>query len=131
MAEETPVGPNYGGGIIIAAGILLMLAAASLFVAHLYAWVRYGAWPEYTAPQLLADIGIPYPTVSWIGVQKALDLVMGWSAATLLFWSGLGMAALGGAMLEALDKRGGATRRARLGHEAEARRAQSEDRRRD
>jgi hypothetical protein len=131
MAEETPVGPNYGGGIILAAGVLMILAAIGLIIAHLYMWLRFGAWPEYTAPQLFADIGIPYPTVSWVGVQKALDFLMRWSASTLLFWSGFGVAWLGGGMLEARDRRDSAARSAKLAREAEARRVESEARRRD
>ena len=48
-----------------------------LVVFHAFEWLKYGAWPEYSARQFLQDLGSPLPHTSWLGVQRAYDWLLG------------------------------------------------------
>lgn len=113
---------------MVTVGALMMVAAIGLFGLNLLTWLRVGTWPDYTAAQMFSDLGFGYPTVSWVGVQKVLDLIMSASAAAFLFAGGLLTAWIGGGMLEGHDRRVRAADQARRDRELEAIRAEREER---
>ena len=78
----------------------MMLGGIVTFFAHLYSWMRYGIWPTYLTIQLFMDLGLLYPTVSWIGIQKVIDWSMRSYAVTFIFFSGVGIMMMGGAFTD-------------------------------
>lgn len=48
-----------------------VLAAIATAIFQSYAWLRFGEWPKITPGTFLAS----EPTLSWVGVQKAVDWI--------------------------------------------------------
>lgn len=73
------------------------LGALGLLAYQSYAWLRYGAWPDYQGNDLLALLGMNPALVTWVGVRKIavwlgdLPLALwiaglGWLACGLIWW---------------------------------------------
>jgi hypothetical protein len=113
MPEETPSAKTYlGWGLTIISG-LAVLAAVALALWHVFEWLRDGIWPSYPAVRMLADLAIPYPSVSWPWLQGAIDWILAWSAAGLLTCLGIIVAIVGTLLTADYDARVAASAAAR------------------
>jgi hypothetical protein len=98
MAKEPA--NTVAGCLVGVIGLLMMAGAGGIILAHMYQWMKYGTWPSYSTVQLFRDVGLPYPRVSWIGVQHVIDWAMRAHAATFIFFCGLAVAMLGGWLMD-------------------------------
>jgi hypothetical protein len=107
-------GTAYLANTLFIVGLLMMLAALGLTFLHLIWWLRFGTWPEYSTMQLMNGLGLPYPHVRWIGVQKVIDFILRSWATIFLFFGGIGVAWLG-AVTPGTHRNPGSTMRAQRG----------------
>lgn len=105
--RELPQPPEkpYLAWAAIAAGFVALLAGIVLATLHVLGWLINGVSVQYPTAALFHDIGLGYPSVSWVGVQRIIDWIMACSAAGVLFISGGVLAGLGSASTEDYDKR--------------------------
>lgn len=90
MADDaTPSARTYLGWAVQILGALALVAAAALFLFHLYSWFASGGWPGYSGARLIADFGLPYPAPSWVVLRRVIDWTLAWSAAGLLVGAAL------------------------------------------
>ncbi len=72
---------DYAGGAV---GLVIFatLAAIALTVGdEVLSWLRHGIWPGYSISQMLTELGVARPAVSWVGVQRIIDAVLGLHAS--------------------------------------------------
>ena len=100
------------GGFAVLAGII----TGGL---HLLSWLQDGVWPSYSTAQMLRDLGLGEPRVSWVGVQKILDWILAASAVGFLVWGGLMLTGIGSMMWEAHEGRSRDFERRRRERESE------------
>jgi hypothetical protein len=60
-----------------------------------YTWLRYGAWPLLPLGAVWQWLGLPYPQIEWVGVQKILVGLLGDATSVVVFCVGAGLAAFG------------------------------------
>jgi hypothetical protein len=103
--KSTEATLSYAGVALMIVGLLMMLAALGLIFLHFLWWLRFGNWPGYTTPQLIDVVGLPYPHVAWVGVQKIIDFALQSWAATFLFFGGIVVIWLGILVPDHYEKR--------------------------
>ena len=57
-------------------GTLIYWLGALVFVAQIINWLKTGVWESHNIRSALVSEGIGVPALSWIGVQKILDLIL-------------------------------------------------------
>lgn len=62
-------------------------------------WLKNGYWPSLSASSVLEKLDWPYPTVSWLGVQKLIDWFLALPAAAALPLVGMVCLLVAGAVL--------------------------------
>lgn len=90
-----PAKPSYVGGVLMLAGGAALSAAAYLFIGEIATSFRYGDFPSYSVPEMLADLGITRPVSKWPALQPLIDDVLSLQAVSFLFWFGMIAAWLG------------------------------------
>lgn len=75
------------GTVVISVGILAWQA---------FQWLEFGIWLEVPAHYALDYFQLPYPVVSWVGVQKMIDGFLQWPLSVAIFVVGMGLAWLFG-----------------------------------
>ncbi|HYI47022.1 MAG TPA: hypothetical protein VEX35_01020 [Allosphingosinicella sp.] len=103
--EETEAGPSIVGAMVLLVGAVLIVVAVGFLTYGIYAWINLGAWPDYPASKMLAEIGIPPPRLSWEAGHRALAWLLSLSACIFLFAIGGAAAALGAWIMARHDRR--------------------------
>jgi uncharacterized membrane protein YphA (DoxX/SURF4 family) len=103
--EETEARPSIVGAMVLLVGAVLIVVAVGFLTFGIHAWINLGAWPDYPASKLLAEIGIPHPRLSWEAGQRALAWLLSHSACIFLFAIGGAVAALGAWIMARHDRR--------------------------
>jgi hypothetical protein len=94
------------------AGLALLLAGLVLAGAHAGHWLTQGDWPAEPLPAVLHRLGHSVPQVGWAGVQKLIDAAMKPPADLLLVGTGWALATASGLIMEKLEKKAAAARKA-------------------
>lgn len=103
--DEREATLSIAGAVVLCVGCALLAISVGFLTFALTEWMRVGAWPDYPVSRLLAELAIPYPRVAWAGGQGAIDWLLSLGVCTVFFWGGVIVAALGGWMMVAHDKR--------------------------
>jgi hypothetical protein len=103
MEEEEPK-PPLAGLVILFVGAAFITVGVGFLSFGLYSLMRTGTWPHYPASQMMSEMGLPYPRLSWESGQKAIDWVLSSSACVVLLAIGAVIAG-GGAWLIARHNR--------------------------
>jgi hypothetical protein len=103
--EEEESKPPLAGLIILFVGAAFITVGVGFLSFGLYTLMRTGVWPHYPASQMISEIGIPYPRLSWEGGQKAIDWVLGSSACIVLLAIGAVIAGVGAWLIARHHKR--------------------------
>jgi len=72
-------GEPFGDRLIEKAmGILVLpgLIGPAIFAWQCFMWLKYGYWHPVPVTAAFQNLGIPYPTTEWAGVQKMIDWVL-------------------------------------------------------
>jgi hypothetical protein len=59
------------------------LAGVAVIGYEAYVWAKFGSWDTITVGYALYYINVEPPTVSWVGVQQAID----WWLSSALSWN--------------------------------------------
>ncbi len=103
--EQTEARPSIVGGIVLLVGAVLIVIAVGFLTFGIYSWAHLGAWPDYPASKMLAEIGISHPRLSWEAGQRALAWLLSLSACIFLFAIGGPVTALGAWIMARHDRR--------------------------
>jgi hypothetical protein len=103
--EESEARPSILGAMVLLVGAVLIVVAVGFLTFGLYAWIRFGAWPDYPASKMLSEIGIAHPRLSWEAGQRALAWLLAQSACIFLFAFGGVITALGAWIMARHDRR--------------------------
>jgi hypothetical protein len=103
--EETEARPSIVGAIVLLVGAVLIVIAVGFLTFGIYAWINLGAWPDYPASKMLAEIGISHPHLSWEAGQRGLAWLLSQSACIFLFAIGIPLALLGAWTMARHDRR--------------------------
>jgi hypothetical protein len=90
---------DYVGGAIGLVVLATMVGVVFILGGQIFRWLKDGVWVEYPTSKLIAEFGFERPAVSWLGVQKIIDMAMDQSAALAIFVVGLASAWLVGWVL--------------------------------
>lgn len=93
------------GVILLCFGGALIVVSVGFLTFALNTWLRVGDWPDYPLSQLLAELGIAYPRLSWGPGQGLIDWLLSLGACTTFFWTGVLLAAIGGLAVVREDRR--------------------------
>lgn len=103
--SEMPAWKAYLG---LAATGLLLVAYVGPFVilgGQTFIWLRDGYWPALPLARTLEHFDLPYPMVSWLGVQKIIDWLCSMPTAAVLPIFGSVFLVVGGTVFEHFDRR--------------------------
>ena len=103
--EEEESKPPLAGLVILFIGAAFLTVGVGFLSFGLYSLMRTGIWPHYPASQMMSEIGLPYPRLSWEGGQRAIDWVMSSSACVVLLAIGAVIAVLGAWLIARHNRR--------------------------
>jgi len=103
--EESETRPSIPGAALLLVGAVMIVVAVGFLTYGIYALISLGAWPHYPASKMLAEIGVPPPSLSWEAGQRALAWLLSLSACIFLFAIGGAIAALGAWIMARHDRR--------------------------
>ena len=103
--EEDESRPPLLGLIVLFVGAAFITVGVGFLSFGLYSLMRTGAWPHYPASQMIAEIGLPYPRLSWESGQRAIDWVLSASACVVLLAIGAVIAAVGAWLIARFNRR--------------------------
>ena len=82
----------FVGGTAVASGLLALAASLTWIVRIVIgasAWIKDGAWPEYSVLQWLFDISVRPPQTDLLGIQKIINWVLAQSLTGTVFFAAL------------------------------------------
>ena len=91
------------GAVLLCFGGALIVVAVCFWTFAFNQWMRNDAWPDYPLSRMLEELGAGQPRVPF--GQGALDWLLSLGACTAFFSAGAIVAALGGAIMLAYDRR--------------------------
>ena len=103
--EESEARPSILGAAVLLVGAVMIVVAVGFLTYGIYALISLGAWPDYPASKMLAEIGIQPPSLAWEAGQRALAWLLSLSACIFLFAIGGTVAALGAWIMARHDRR--------------------------
>lgn len=103
--EEHESRPPLFGLVVLFVGAAFITVGVGFLTFGLYSLMRTGVWPAYPASKMIAEIGIPYPRLSWESGQRAIDWVLASSACTVLLAIGAVIAGFGAWLIARHNRR--------------------------
>lgn len=86
---------SEGAAVLVGLGGLFIFAAIGIEGWRTFVWLQYGYWPSLTTADAWYGMHLAAPAFSWVGVQQLAENILGAQLATVLFWTGLPLSALG------------------------------------
>ena len=94
---------SIAGAVVLCFGAAMIVVSVCFLTFAFNEWMRTDIWPDYPLSQMLTELGAGQPRVPF--GQGALDWLLSLGSCTAFFWTGAIIAAIGGAMMLAYDKR--------------------------
>jgi hypothetical protein len=80
------------GALAVGIGIFLIFAAPVSGILTVLYWLRYGAWPDWSA----AGFGFSAPITNWLGANNLLNEIYHIHLGIIVFFVGLGLVLIAG-----------------------------------